>query len=89
MDGRLFFGCDGGILTMVTFCEKVRTIHLHIRGVLTRQQEFHSEGFYASEKPIRFIAVNSCGNHLALGGGDEVTIWSMSKGRFHPLSVSK
>ncbi|KAJ3563556.1 hypothetical protein NP233_g8867 [Leucocoprinus birnbaumii] len=62
--GRLFFGCDGGILTMVTLNE----------------QEYLSEGFCASERPIRHIAVSVMGNFLALGGDDEVTIWSYRAG---------
>ncbi|KAF9442852.1 hypothetical protein P691DRAFT_764824 [Macrolepiota fuliginosa MF-IS2] len=67
--GRLFFGCSGGLLTMVTFGRK----------------EYNAEGFCASHQAIQFIAINADANLLALGGYSEVTIWRFQDDKSSPL----
>lgn len=87
VNNQLFFGCDRGFLTMVSWEERVCEQSIILRSTYGRLlQEYHSQGFRATAMEVRFIAISSDTRYLALGGGGEVTIWEMGKCIIHKCS---
>lgn len=88
----LYFGCNTGWLTVVAVVADkvpVSSSSLPVCTVLDYwldSQPYHSEGFRASQKSIQHIAISNARNRLALGGEDEVTLWSFKARKCHFVS---